>query len=87
MDMARPCMPGFPFLAATDNKLVTPSPDSSPAYAKSAKMLRFHMDNNAWDVINQEVMDWRDSSLTSMSLPGNKMCENIIQPCAVANTN
>lgn len=24
--------------------------------------LRFHMDNDAWDVIHKEVMDWRDSS-------------------------
>ena len=36
--------------------------------------LRFHMDLNAWDVIEKQVMDWRDSSWTSMALPGNKMC-------------
>ena len=36
--------------------------------------LRVHMDSNAWDVIHKEVMDWRDSSWSSMHLPGNRMC-------------
>ena len=44
------------------------------------------MGNNVWDVIHKEVMDWRDSSWTSMNLLGNKTCENTVQPCVVAAT-
>lgn len=44
---------------------------------EASSRLRFHMDNNVWDVIHDEVMDWRDSSWTSMNLPGNKTCENM----------
>ncbi len=36
--------------------------------------LQFHMNSSVWDVIHKEVMDWRDSSWTSMHLPGDMMC-------------
>jgi len=37
-------------------------------------IFQFHMNSSAWDVIHKEVMDWRDSSWTSMHLPGDTMC-------------
>ena len=37
--------------------------------------LRFYVDDSAWDVIYEEVMDWRDSSWSSMHLPGSRMCK------------
>ena len=37
--------------------------------------LRFYVDNSAWDVIHEEVMDWRDSSWSSMHLPESRMCK------------
>ena len=40
--------------------------------------LRFNMDNSVWDVIHEEVMDWRDSSWISMNLPGNRTCETCL---------
>ncbi len=48
--------------------------------------LRFHVENSVWDVIHKEVMNWRDSSWTSMDLPGNKTCENDSQCYALAVT-
>ena len=85
MDMTRPCKPSYPFLAVTDNDFFTSAGDPSTPYAASnrtqeaSSCLRFHMDNGVWDVIHKEVMDWRDSSWTSMNLPGNKTCENDVQ--------
>ena len=38
--------------------------------------LRFHMDNDARDVIHKEVMDWRDSSWSSMHLLGNEYIDS-----------
>ena len=66
-----------------DGRNNTPSEDPSSTSAISPEMeeassrLRFHMGNSVWDVIHNEVMDWRDSSWTSMNLPGSKACENI----------
>lgn len=37
--------------------------------------LRFHVDSSVWDVIHKEVMDWRDSSWTSMDLPDDRTCK------------
>ena len=37
--------------------------------------LRFYVDNSAWDVIHEELMDWRDSSWSSMHLPESRMCK------------
>lgn len=82
MDMARPYRPSHPFLAMPDGKINTPSEDPSSTSAISTEMeeassrLRFHMGNSVWDVIQNEVMEWRDSSWTSMNLPGSKTCEN-----------
>lgn len=93
MHMTRPCRLSCPSSAITDGELntsTTPGDDSSNAYAVSSRMqeacssLRFHVDNSVWDVIHQEVMNWRDSSWTSMNLPGNKTCEKVVQPAAVA---
>ena len=86
--MARPVTPGFPSLATSEDKSLTPSDDSLPAYSTLAKgeesclRLHFHMDNSVWDVIHNEMMDWRDPNWTSMNLPGNKTCEHIVfEPC------
>ena len=37
--------------------------------------LRFYVDPKAWDVLYEEQMDWRDTSWSSMHLPGNRMCK------------
>ena len=80
-DMVRPL--GYPFVAMADSKISTPSEDASSANSiligmeDACSSLRFHMDNSVWDIIHEEVMDWRDSSWTSMDLPGKKTCENI----------
>ena len=37
--------------------------------------LRFYVDNSAWDVIHEELMDWRDSSGSSMHVPESRMCK------------
>lgn len=92
MDKARPCRPSYPFVTITDNESLTPRDDSSAAVTvtnieNAHSTLRFHMDNSVWDVIQKEVMDWRDSSWTSMNLPANKTCENIGQPHPVDATN
>lgn len=67
-----------------DSAITASNHDQSSANAMLIEMeeassrLRFHMDNDVWDVIHDEVMDWRDSSWTSMNLPGNKTCENMV---------
>ena len=69
-----------------DSETTTPGDDPWSANAmlngmeEACSNLCFHMDNSVWDVIHDEVMDWRDSSWTSMNLPGNKTCENIVRP-------
>lgn len=87
--MTRPCRLSCPSSAITDGELntsTTPGDDSSNAYAVSSRMqeacssLRFHVDNSVWDVIHQEVMNWRDSSWTSMNLPGNKTSFTLCLP-------
>ena len=35
--------------------------------------LRFYVDHNAWDIIHEELMDWRDLSWSSMHLPRERM--------------
>ena len=87
------CVVGsYPILAITDDEIIPSSDDSSPAHVALPRLqeacfsLRFHMDNSVWDVVHEEVMDWRDSSWTSMNLPGKKTCANIVQPCAIAAT-
>ena len=40
--------------------------------------LRFYVDNSAWDVIHKELMDWRDSSWSSMHLPESQMCKRSV---------
>ncbi len=68
------------------------SDDPWTAFAASTKKqgacsaLRFHVDNSVWDVIHEEVMNWRDSSWTSMDLPGKRTCENNSQSSALAVT-
>ena len=42
---------------------------------KASQSLRFYVDPKAWDVIHEELMDWRDTSWSSMHLPGSRMCE------------
>ena len=42
---------------------------------KGNHSLRFYVDHNAWDVIHEELMDWRDLSWSSMHLPGGRMCK------------
>lgn len=76
MNMARPYRPSYPFLATTDDGIITSSGDSSTAYTALTRMqeagysLRFHIDNNVWDVIHKELMGWRESSRTSVNLLG-----------------
>ena len=71
-------------MAVTDDEIATPSFGSSPANLirseteKACSSLRFHMDNCMWDIIHNEVMDWRDSSWSSMNIPGNKTCESTV---------
>ena len=36
------------------------------------------MENSVWDVIHDEMMDWRDPNWTSMNLPDNKTCEDTV---------
>ena len=90
INMARSCRPSYPFLLITNNEDMSLSDDPGTAFAASTKKpgacstLRFHMDNSVWDVIHKEVMDWRDSSWTSMNLPGKRMCENNSQSYALA---
>lgn len=82
----------YPSLAITNNRINTPSDDSSTTYVGVTRLkdacpsLCFQMDNKVWDVVHEEMMDWRDSSWTSMDLPGKKTCENIVQPYATAGT-
>ena len=45
---------------------------------KGSPSLRFYVDNCAWDVIREEVMDWRDSSWSSMHLPESRMCKRSV---------
>lgn len=92
MNMARPSRPSYPLVAIIDNETISSSDDPSTSCAALAKKqeacssLRFHMDNSVWDIIHKEGINWRDPSLKSMSLPGNKTCENVVQSCAVAAT-
>ena len=72
IDMARPCRPSYPSTAIIDHAVFT-SIDSP--LQEACPSLRFHVDNSVWDLIQKEVMDWRDSSWTSVNLPGNKTCE------------
>ena len=39
-----------------------------------------------WDATHKAVVDWHDSSWTSVDLRGDKMCESVLQPRAVATT-
>ena len=71
-------------LAMVDSEATALSDDPSSAdtilteVEEACPSLRFHMDNSAWDLIHEEVMDWRDSSWTWMSLPGNQTCETCL---------
>ena len=71
-------------LAMADSEATTLSDDPSSANTilteieEACPSLRFHMDKSVWDVIHEEVMDWRDSSWTSMNLPGEKTCETCL---------
>lgn len=82
-----------PFLAINNDKITTSSDDPSTAYAaltisqEAYPGLRFHMRHSVLDIIHKEVVDWRDSSWTSTNLPGNKTCEDTVQPCTVAAPN
>ena len=75
--VARPNQPNQPRQTMTENKTHTSMGRVDIAAAMDLvehSTLRFHMDFSAWDVIEKEIMDWRDSTWTSMALPGNKMC-------------
>ena len=71
-------------MAMVDGEATPLSDDPSSADTRSTEIeeacpsLTFHMDNSVWDVIHEEVMDWRDLSWTWMSLPGNKTCETCL---------
>ena len=55
--------------------------------AKKNNSLRFHMDNDGWDVIQKEVMDWQDSIWSSMHLPGDEYIDStfrLVQPKTLA---
>ena len=82
INMARPLSDSS--LAMADSNATALSNDPSSAdpilteIEEACPSLRFHMDNSVWDVIHEEVMDWRDSSWTSMNLPGNKTCKTCL---------
>ena len=84
MDVAKPTRPDYSFLAIPDDKTVTLRANSlpiSPTLAKGEDLysrLHFRMDNSVWNVIHDEMMDWHDSNWTSMNLPDNKTCEDIV---------
>ena len=40
--------------------------------------LRFYVNHSAWDVIHEKLMDWRDSSWSSMHLPESRMCKRSV---------
>ncbi len=69
-----------PFLASSDNEF-NPSRIGEQSYTvdsgdqEGSHILRFYLDNSAWDVIHKELMDWRDSSWSSMHLPESRMCK------------
>ena len=86
--MAKLTRPSYPFLAISDDEVITPSDDSLSVDATLAKeeeycsRLHFRMDKSVWDVIHNEMMDWRDSTWTSMNLPENKTCEDtVLESC------
>lgn len=60
-----------------NDEIETSVDDAKAATARELQVhvtLQFHMENSVWDVIHKEVMDWRDTSWTSMHLPGDMMC-------------
>ena len=78
---ARPSV--SPFLAISDD-------ESSPSGIgeqtntvghgdwEGSPSLRFYVDHSAWDVIHEKLMDWRDSSWSSLHLPENRMCKRSV---------
>lgn len=69
-----------PFLAISDDEF-NPSAIGEQTNTvdkgdpKGSHSLRFYVDHSAWDVIHKELMDWRDTSWSSMHLPGGRMCK------------
>lgn len=47
--------------------------DDKPCEAERTLILR--MDRHSWDVLHDEVFDWRDQSWASMDLPGDQTCK------------
>lgn len=65
------------WLTNSDDEVETSVDDAEATTARELQeyvTLQFHMHNSVWDVIHKEVMDWRDTSWTSMHLPSDMMC-------------
>ena len=78
---ATPRQSTHPYFNISDDEDQSPTNDSGEINLPTAKdrktdqSLRFHMDISTWDVIHKEVIDWHDSSWSSMHLPGDTMCK------------
>ena len=82
MNMVRPLSHSSLAMAYSEATTLRDDPSSAETILteieEACPSLRFHMDNSVWDVIHEEVMDWRDSSWTWMSLPESKTCETCL---------
>ena len=54
---------------------------------ESAHSLRFYVGDSVWDLIQKELMDWRDSSWSSMHLPEKQMRKSPLFAIAAMTTD
>lgn len=84
IQIARPQPLPCPYLAISDDEIQASihKQEVDGLTAARARIvsssLRIQMDSSVWDIIHKEVMDWQDSSWTSIHLPGNRACELIL---------
>ena len=72
-----------PFLAIFDDEsnpssVVKQTNTVDNGYQEGSPSLRFYVDNSAWDVIHEELMDWRDSTWSSLHVPESRMCKRSV---------
>ena len=78
---ARPSV--SPFLAISDDES-SPSDIGEQTNTvdnggwEGSPSLRFYVDHSAWDAIHEKLMDWRDSSWSSLHLPESRMCKRSV---------
>ena len=77
------CPSVSPFLAISDDESSpsgigeqTNTVDNGDREGSSS--LRFYVDHSAWDIIHEKLMDWRDSSWSSLHLPESRMCKRSV---------